>query len=180
MTTRRNGNSGNIIILILAYHCRTAALPLLFLACLPARPQDNCGQVPGEVRYSESFYKAQAKYASAASGSSDSVDIPLTGSFQRNSNSQTINHEELTLQQAYDYVQQEHKSHHAEIIRECGYRLCKLANVTSPNAMQAIGVMSALCTSNPFPGKHSATGCRFFHSAPFAGHCVLTKHSAQN
>lgn len=129
-----------------------AALTLCFMSLAEGQ---SCGNSPGAFQYSDRFYQAEAKlYESAAGFSSEASiiydDLPIKGSLSGN---QSIkNYESLTTEQARSYIQQEHSDRGAQIIAECGYRLCTLASVPNSLNQVAISVLGEVCTRSINPG----------------------------
>lgn len=128
-------------------------IPVLFLSIVFSLPivarGQSCGVQPGSFQYSERFYQAEAKLYKSTSATTAGVDVvyddlPIKGSFS--SKNSVSNYESLTIEQAKSYIQQEHTDRGAQIIAECGYRLCTLAN--SPGSMNpiAISVLQEVCT----------------------------------
>lgn len=94
-----------------------------------ARADDPCGQQPAPTEYSRDFYKAQAKYYASNTQMESSATFPIEGIPVKGSlsGSQALEGwETLTLAEAERIIQREHEAKEAQILAECGYRMCRL------------------------------------------------------
>jgi hypothetical protein len=115
---------------------RVFALASLILTCSSSVFAQSCGvPPPTNTQFSSNFQKAVLKILSSSSASSTSADLTAITEaafvdFGFNSDQNTVVNarDQLTLQQAEQFVQQEYKNQTAQIIAECGYRMCTLGS----------------------------------------------------
>jgi len=143
---------------------RVFALASLILTCNSSVFAQSCGvRPPTNTQFSINFQKAVLKILSSSSASSTSADLTAITEaafvdFGFNSDQNTVVNasDQLTLQQAEQFVQQEYKNQTAQIIAECGYRMCTLGS-QSNGTLAAAGLASvcgAAIQSLELPDQH--------------------------
>jgi hypothetical protein len=124
------------------------ALITLLATSLPGQ-EGPCGVPPGSIRFSDTFYRAEARLYQANEGISGEFAtvtsdlLPIRGSL--GASQAVTKSENLTVTQAREYVQAEHAAHGAQILAECGYRLCELARATSTLPGPSIALLAEIC-----------------------------------
>ena len=119
----------------------------------------SCGVPPGPFSYSHNFYRAEAKYYDSSSNTSVGATIPVDGlpiKGSLDSGQSVTDWQTLTIQEAQSYVQQEHASKKAQILAECGYRLCELANSPGSVSKEAVAVYAEVCSQSLLPSDSAA------------------------
>lgn len=106
-----------------------------------------CGDPPGNITWSDHFYQAQAKYYASTMGIEtggevvyDGIPIKGHGNYQQGSSGW----ESLTIEQAHEYIQQEYRDKEVNLAAECGYRMCKLAEVGDTSGT-GLSLMAQIC-----------------------------------
>jgi hypothetical protein len=159
--------------------CVRVLFAVLICSQLPVRAQ-QCGIQPGPFTYSENFYRAEAKFLDASSSTSVKAtipieDLPISGSLD--AKQQITNWQTLTIQEARTYVQQEHSTREAQILAECGYRLCLLANSPGVVSASAATVYAEVCSQALVPSESARSDISV---RPKADSVIFSSTATQN
>ena len=129
---------------------------LILLSTVLSCPNSGFGQAcgtppPTNIQWSENFQKAVLKILSSSSQSNESGDLSALTEvgfydfgFKSDNNSAQNARDQLSIQQAEQFVQEEYKNKSAQIISECGYRMCTLA--AQPGGIVATAGLANVCS----------------------------------
>jgi hypothetical protein len=140
----------------------------------------QCGNPPGGFHYSERFYRAEAKFYETTVGVKQDValpidDLPIKGSMK--GDYKVTNWETLTVDQARSYIQQEHTDRGAQIVAECGYRLCTIAQTPGSMNDAAIAVLDEICKDALSP--HDQSDSNSITVSPTVSTVVFSSQASQ-
>lgn len=140
---------------------RSAILTAMLMAggLLPAVPAGaDCGPAPITSSYSTNFYRAQRHFACTkfcqSTGGSVNATFPVEGipigggaSYSNQTCSELCQSDDLTEQQATQFIQQEHADRGAQIVDECAYRMCTFLQqgVSETLKTLAITMQATIC-----------------------------------
>lgn len=140
---------------------------VLLLLC--AETFADCGVPPAtNTSYSANFYKAQAyffkrSFRQSANGSLSVpvFEVPIGATAGYDSSTEQSGYSGLTQQQAYSYIQQEYANRGAQIVSECGYRMCNLLslpNLSDSVRLSALEFQRAVCAGWATPEGVTGSG----------------------
>lgn len=129
---------------------------LILLSTVVICPGSGFGQAcgtppPANIQWSENFQKAVLKILSSSNQTNESGDLSaitedgfLDFGFKSDNNTTQNARDQLSIQQAEQFVQEEYKNKSAQIIAECGYRMCTLA--AQPSGIVATAGLANVCS----------------------------------
>jgi hypothetical protein len=121
---------------------------------IPCQSRAQCPQSPNaNVRYSQRFYQAQKTFIERSHSAASEInvelpemDVPIGASHVSRDELKTL--QSVTLDQAYDYIQDELRNERTAIVAECSAALCQATaggNQLQVNSALKIQAIASIC-----------------------------------